>query len=153
MDDDESKRTLYRNAGASKVSAKFNFDGIEEISNEEGAEFDNRLGQAVEYFKVQDKAFIGSLTNMVRIKDPGTGLLIASIRDPKVDINPYSSMDGVIDMEEAIRLGTVPVFNSEVPPMNFDPRQLGWFTMLDLIKKGQSKKQFWDFIERLRLVR
>ena len=90
---------------------------------------------------------------MVRIKDPGTGLLIASIRDPKVDINPYSGMSGVIDMQEAIINGTVPVFNSEVAPMSFDIRRLGWYTMLELIKNKKSKKQFWEFITRLRNVR
>ena len=127
--------------------------GIEEISNEDGIEIDNKLGQFVEYFKVQDKALIGSLTNMVRIKDPSTGLLIASIRDPKVDINPYSSMAGVIDMEEAIANGTVPVFNSEVQPLSFDQQARGWYTMLELIKKTESKKQFWEFIDRLRIVR
>ena len=106
-----------------KAARGLSFDvGIEEISNEEGIEIDNKLGQFVEYFKVQDKALIGSLTNMVRIKDPSTGLLIASIRDPKVDINPYSSMAGIIDMQGAIENGTVPVFNSEVQPMSFDER-------------------------------
>ena len=101
-------------------SLKFDQEGIEEISDEDGIEINRKLEQFVEYFKVQDKALIGSLTNMVRIKDPSTGLLIASIRDPKVDINPYSSMDGVIDMQEAIENGKVPVFNSEVGPMSFD---------------------------------
>ena len=115
--------------------------------------FNNRLEQFVEYFKVQDRAIIGRLTNMVRIKDPSTGLLIASIRDPKIDINPYTDMSGVIDMQEAIINGTVPVFNSEVAPMSFDIRRLGWHTMLDLIKTKKSKKQFWEFIERLRNVR
>ena len=90
---------------------------------------------------------------MVRIKDPSTGLLIASIRDPKVDINPYSSMAGIIDMQGAIENGTVPVFNSEVQPMSFDERSMGWYTMLELIKKTESKKQFWEFIDRLRIVR
>ena len=106
-----------------KVAKGLSFDGgIEEISNEEGIEIDNKLGQFVEYFKVQDKALIGNLTNMVRIKDPSTGLLIASIRDPKVDINPYSSMAGIIDMQGAIENGSVPVFNSEIQPMSFDDR-------------------------------
>ena len=121
-------------------SLKFDQEGIEEISDEDGIEINRKLEQFVEYFKVQDKALIGSLTNMVRIKDPSTGLLIASIRDPKVDINPYSSMDGVIDMQEAIENGKVPVFNSEVGPMSFDQRQLGWYTMLELIKKTESKQ-------------
>ena len=85
-------------SGGVKINAKSNFDGIEEISDEEGVDIDNRLKQFVEYFKVQDKALIGSVTNMVRIKDPITGLLIASIRDPKVDINPYSNMSGIINM-------------------------------------------------------
>ena len=117
-----------------------NFDGIEEISNDECNDIKDHLEQFVEYFKVQDKALIGRLTNMVRIKDPGTGLLIASIRDPKVDINPYSDMNGVIDMQEAIENGTVPVFNPEVAPMSFDPKRLGWHTMLELIKTKKSKK-------------
>ena len=37
--------------------------------------------------------------------------------------------------------------------MSFDERRLGWHTMLDLIKTKRSKKQFWEFIERLRTVR
>ena len=109
---------------------------------------------------MQDKALIGSLTNIVRIRDPDNSkLVIASIRDPKVDINPYSSMNGVINMVGAIESGTVPVFNGEVPPMTFDIRSLGWYTMLDLIKidkNDESKKknaQFWEFIDRLRVVR
>ena len=68
------------------------------MSDEEGANLSARLDQCVEYLKVHDRALIGRVTNLVRIKDPCTGLLIAEIRDPKVDINPYSNMDGVIDM-------------------------------------------------------
>ena len=139
--------------GLGKAKTGINFDQIEEISHEEGMEFNNRLEQFVEYFKVQDRAILGRLTNMVRIKDPSTGLLIASIRDPKVDINPYSSMRGVVDMQDAIIKGEVPIFNPEVAPMSFDIRRLGWHTMLDLIKHKESKKQFWEFIERLRIVR
>ena len=47
----------------------------------------------------------------------------------------------------------VPVFNSEQVPLTFDDRRLGWHVMLDLIKRKQSKRQFWQFIERLRNVR
>ena len=71
---------------------------------------------------------------MVRIRDPCTGNLIASIRDPKIDINPYSGQIGVIDMKEAIINASVPTFDVEEPPISFDDRQLGWHTMLELIK-------------------
>ena len=37
--------------------------------------------------------------------------------------------------------------------MSFDIRRLGWYTMLELIKNKKSKKQFWEFITRLRNVR
>ena len=122
-------------------------------SEEEPGAISYRLEHCVEYLKVQDRAIIGRTTNLVRIRDPCTGHLIASIRDPKVDINPYSGTAGVIDMQDAIVNATVPVFNAEEPPMSFDERRLGWHTMLDLIKTKRSKKQFWEFIERLRTVR
>ena len=47
--------------------------GIEEQSNEDGLDISNRLGEFVEYVRVQDKAFAGSMTNLVRIRDPCTG--------------------------------------------------------------------------------
>lgn len=128
---------------------------IEEISAEEAAVKDEgaRMGEFVEYLKVQDRAIIGRLTNMVKIRDPCTGHLIVSIRDPKVDINPYSSSFGVIDMQDSIKNASEPVFNSEEPPMSFEARRLGWHTMLDLIRTKRSKKMFWEFIERLKNVR
>lgn len=77
--------------------------GIEEQSNEDGVQdIDNDLSEFVEYLKVQDTAFTGRITNLVRIRDPFTGLLLVEIRNPKIDINPYSSGEGLIDMHEAL---------------------------------------------------
>ena len=56
------------------------------------------LDQFVEYSKVQDRAFIGRLTNLVRIRDPTSGMVIATIRDPTTSIRPYQQGDYIIDM-------------------------------------------------------
>jgi len=100
--------------------------GIEEQSNEDGLDISNRLGEFVEYVRVQDKAFSGSMTNLVRIRDPCTGQLLVEIRDPKIDINPYSSMEGVIDIQEALEKQIVPIFNREQLPITFEEKFSGW---------------------------
>jgi len=82
------------------------------MSNED-VELTTRLDLFVEYLKVQDRAIIGRVTNLVRIRDPSTGLLIATIRDPKIDILPYQPSDQIIDMQEAIVNAKAPLFNSE----------------------------------------
>ena len=71
------------------------------------------LDQFVEYLKVQDRAFIGRLTNLVRIRDPSTGMLIATVRDPSMSIRPYQLGDNIIDMHEAIINAKAPLFNTE----------------------------------------
>ena len=47
------------------------------------------LSKYIEYSQVQDKAFNGRLTDIVKIKDPCSGLTIATIRDPKVVVAPF----------------------------------------------------------------
>jgi hypothetical protein len=79
------------------------------------------------------------MTNLVRVRDPCTGLLLVSIRNPKIDINPYTSGAALIDMHEALDKQQVPIFNREQPPINFDSRRLGWHIMLELIKKKEAK--------------
>ena len=113
------------------------FITIGEISDEDGFEFGNQLDSFVEYLRVQDRAITGQLTNLVRIRDPVNGHLIASIRNPKIDIHPYKSHEGVIDMYEAIVNAYVPIFNAEEQPLQFDDRRIGWHVMLDLIKEKQ----------------
>lgn len=102
---------------------------------------------------MQDRAIIGRVTNLVRIKDPCTGHLIAQIRDPKIAIDPYQNSKNIIDMQGSIVNCVVPVFSASQVPVEFNESRIGWHVMLDLIKKKRTKKQFWEFIERLRQVR
>lgn len=51
---------------------------------------------------MQDKSIIGLKTNLVRIRDPCNGHLLAQIRDPKINIMPYKTMEGVFDMKNHI---------------------------------------------------
>ena len=130
---------------------KNSFGEVEELSDEEG--LDTYLHNYVQYLKVQDRAILGRLTQLVQIRDPCNGHIIASIRDPKVGIVSYKSEDGVIDLQKSIDTGVPPIFNRDELPMSFDCQTLGWHQMLDLIKSKEKKKQFWEFIERLSKVR
>ena len=47
---------------------------------------------------MQDKALVGHKTNLVKIRDPCNGNIIVTLRDPKVNIEPYKSMEGVINV-------------------------------------------------------
>ena len=76
-------------------------DGVQDRLNT-SEENDNHMKRYVEFVKVQDKALIGRMTNLVKIKDPCTGNIIAQIRDPKITISHYESMEGIIDIKEYI---------------------------------------------------
>ena len=100
--------------------------------------------------KVTDKAIIGSVSDYVQIKDPCTGNTMVVIRNPKVKIQPYKSMDGVIDMSEHVSKCKVPNFYKAEVPLQFGNERVGWHNMLNLIKSKERQKQFWEFIEGLR---
>ena len=74
---------------------------------------------------------------MVQVKDPCTGNLIAEIRDPKVLIKSYSSMDGVVDLQKHITERRIPVFYKTIAPLDFSSHRVGWHTMLNLIKSKE----------------
>ena len=116
----------------------------------ENEELINQMDKYVESLMVQDRAIIGRMTKIVKIRDPCTGNLIASIRNPKARITSYTSMEGVIDMEDYIEKRKLPIFYSAVPPLTYSDAPISWDTLLELIESKKRQKEFWDFIERLR---
>ena len=48
--------------------------------------------------RVQDRAIKDSWTDQIRVKDPCTGQTLVVIKNPKVKIQPYKSMDGIVDI-------------------------------------------------------
>lgn len=113
----------------------------------------SNLAKFVETMKVQDRALVNRQTKLVKIRDPCNGHTIAVIRDPKIDIQPYSSMNGVIDLQGHIENSQPPIFFPAVQPIKYSDDKISWETMLELIKKRKQQKQFWDFVESLRQVR
>ena len=95
---------------------------------------ENTLEKFVVHEKVQDRAIEDKMSNVVRVKDPCTGNTLVSIRNPQVKIKPYSSMDGVVDMEEHITNRRIPIFYKTELPLDFSNERTGWHNMLNLIK-------------------
>lgn len=85
--------------------------------------------------------------------DPCTGNTMVVIRNPKIKIKPYTSMEGVIDISEHVARQRSPVFFKAEQRVSFTDEKIGWHTMLKLIKSKECDRQFWDFIEGLRHVR
>ena len=42
------------------------------------------------------------MTNLIKIRDPCDGKLLATIRNPKCKIEPYKTRDAIIDIQEYI---------------------------------------------------
>ena len=112
-----------------------------------------RLEPFVECKMVVDKSIIGVKTKLVRIRDPCNGQLLAQIRDPKIAIQPYQTMDGVIDIKDHIDNRKLPHFYKGEVPMTFDSKKLTWATLLELIRSKSRQRIFWDFVESLRQIR
>ena len=125
-------QSLQQQSTESKVAQSQTLRGIEIITDTtETDELDflekqteneevKRLEPFVEYKKVQDKSIIGVKTNLVRIRDPCNGQLLAQIRDPKIAILPYQTMDGVIDIKDHIENRKLPHFYKGEVPLTFD---------------------------------
>ena len=56
------------------------------------------LENSVQYIKVKDKAGKNEPTCLVKVKDPCSGWLIATVRDPKIDIDPYRDEHKLINL-------------------------------------------------------
>ena len=54
----------------------------------------------------------------MKVKDPCTGHTLAEIKNPKVKIQPYKSMEGVIDIQDHIANRVTPKFFEDEPPLN-----------------------------------
>ena len=90
---------------------------------------------------------------MTQVKDPCTGNKIVTIWNPKVQIRPYTSMDGVVDLKDHIANQRIPVFYKTVPTLDFKRDREGWSKLLRLIESKEQQQSFWEFIERLQKVR
>ena len=121
------------------------------FNNEQKMDLEN----SVIYQKVRDKAGKKEPTCLVKVKDPCSGWLIATIRDPKIDINPYLDEKKLINLQQMIKENKQPAFSQNATPMVFDNRPLDWHVMLEHInvRSGKTKKDFWELIERLKHVR
>ena len=76
-------------------------DKDEQFSSCEESEDIKDLEEYVEYQEVQDRAF-KRMTNLIKIRDPCDGKLLATIRNPKCKIEPYKTKDAIIDIQEYI---------------------------------------------------
>ena len=70
---------------------------------------------------MQDRA-LNRKTNLVKIKDPCTGNVLVTIRDPKHKIEPYKNMDGVVDIQDHIDNRKLPTFYKGEPAVTYVER-------------------------------
>ena len=79
------------------------------FSSCESSDFEKDLEEYLEYQEVQDRA-CKRLTNLIKIRDPCDGKLLATIRNPKCKIEPYKTKDAIIDIQEYIEKQEIPKF-------------------------------------------
>ena len=87
--------------------------------NTESVEDPDGLDRFVQESKIKDRAIEGRETTLVKIWDPCNGKLLASIRDPGMSIKPYTTKDGLVNMQEHIDNSKQPIFFKAEPPLRY----------------------------------
>ena len=99
----------------------------------------------VEYTQVVDKAILGKITQLVKIRDPVDNRVIVNIRNPGVPIKPYKEPKKAhIDLNKSITNGERNPNITCEPHMRYSTSFKGWQAMVSVVSDKRKQKQLWD---------
>lgn len=127
--------------------------GSEEVSSCVSHNIGKDLDEFIEHTEVQDRA-LKRKTQLVKIRDPCNGNVLATLRDPKAKIDPYRNKHAIINIQEHIDKRELPKFYKGEPSIAFNQRKgISWKTLHDIIKAEERQQVFWDLIKDVKKLR